>query len=190
MDKKEYLERLRALLKGLPADEVEDIIFDYEDHFNAGVEDGKSEEEIAESLGDIKSIGKQYRVTASISNAEKNVSAANIFKAILATAGLGFFNLVFVLGPLLGLLGALFGLFAASVGMVFGGLFGFIITIFKPAIQGVIYTSGDTIFSLFISIGISSLGMLFFIGNCYIGHFVYKMIIRYLKWNLEIITRK
>lgn len=190
MNKKEYLERLRALLKGLPADEVEDIIFDYEDHFNAGIEDGKNEEEIADALGDIKSISKQYKVTASISNAEQNMSASNIFKAILATAGLGFFNLVFVLGPLLGVLGTLFGLFAASLGMVFGGLFGFIITIFKPAIHGVIYTSGDTAFSLFASVGVCSLGLLFFIANCYIARFLYKLILRYLKWNLEIITRK
>lgn len=190
MSKKEYLERLRALLKGLPADEVEDIIFDYEDHFNAGAEDGKSEEEIAEALGDIKSIGKQYKVTASISNAEQNMSASNIFKAILATAGLGFFNLVFVLGPLLGLLGALFGLFVGSLGMTFGGIFGFFATIFKPVLNGIVYTQGDTVFSLFLCTGVTSLGMLFFIANCFIARFLYKMIISYLKWNLEIITRK
>lgn len=61
MKKKEFIEKLKSLLYGLPANEVKDILADYEEHFMAGMENGKSEEEIARALGNIEDIAQQFR---------------------------------------------------------------------------------------------------------------------------------
>ncbi|HNT27652.1 MAG TPA: DUF1700 domain-containing protein [bacterium] len=61
MDKRQYLARLRDSLAGLPLPEVEDIIRDHEEHFRIGAESGKSEADIAVSLGMPEEIARQYR---------------------------------------------------------------------------------------------------------------------------------
>lgn len=60
MNKKEYLAKLRMYLQGLPISEIEDIISDYEEHFNIGISKGKSEEEISMELGDPKEVALNY----------------------------------------------------------------------------------------------------------------------------------
>lgn len=63
MNKKEYLAKLRMYLQGLPISELEDIISDYDEHFNIGISKGKSEEEISRELGDPKEVALSYKTT-------------------------------------------------------------------------------------------------------------------------------
>jgi len=60
LNKKEYLAKLRMYLQGLAISELEDIISDYEEHFNIGISKGKSEEEISRELGDPKEVANSY----------------------------------------------------------------------------------------------------------------------------------
>ncbi len=41
---------------------------------------------------------------------------------MLATIALGFFNLVFILGPFIGLIGIVIGLYGGALGVTMGGL--------------------------------------------------------------------
>ncbi|HOW50943.1 MAG TPA: DUF1700 domain-containing protein [bacterium] len=66
MDKRQYLARLRDSLAGLPSPDIEDIIRDYEEHFRSGAESGKSESDIALSLGMPEEIARQYRGEAPV----------------------------------------------------------------------------------------------------------------------------
>ena len=61
LTKQEYLKELRKNLKGFSQDEIDDILYDYEEHFSIGLSSGKTEEEIAEDLGDPKDIADQYK---------------------------------------------------------------------------------------------------------------------------------
>lgn len=189
MNKNDYLKSLDRLLNSLPQEDKNEILYDYEEHFRIGMENGKTEEEIAQSLGDVKAIARQFKADFSIERANTNASASNIFKAVLATVGLGFFNLVFVFGPFMGLVGALIGLFGGALGLVVGGIAAFIAVIISPAFPGIINIDGSLEFWAFISIGVTCLGVLFFIADCYIAKYFYKGTIRYLKWNLEIIKK-
>ena len=63
MNKNEYLNALRISLQSLPPEELEDILSDYEEHFNIGLSKGKSEEEISKELGNPKEISKNYKST-------------------------------------------------------------------------------------------------------------------------------
>ncbi len=53
MNKIEYLNALKAALKDTEESVMEEIISDYEEHFQVGMERGKSEEQICEELGSI-----------------------------------------------------------------------------------------------------------------------------------------
>ena len=88
------------VLTNIPKDEKKEILRDYEDHFEIGLEKGRTEEEIAESLGDPASIAKSITAEYSITRAKREPSIQNIFGAIITVTGLGLFNLIFVLTPL------------------------------------------------------------------------------------------
>lgn len=50
MNKAEFIGNLRHELKGIPENEIDDILYDYEEHFQIGLSKGKTEEEIAMEL--------------------------------------------------------------------------------------------------------------------------------------------
>ena len=61
MNKVEYLDALKAALKNTDQDIMNEIIADYEEHFQVGMENGKSEEQICEDLGSIEDLVKEIK---------------------------------------------------------------------------------------------------------------------------------
>ncbi|MCG8570103.1 MAG: DUF1700 domain-containing protein [Spirochaetes bacterium] len=189
MNRNEFITALRSELRGLPEAEINEILYDYEEHFRIGLENGQTEEEICRKFGDVKDIARQYFVTYRINHAEHNMSAANIFKAVLATAGLGFFNLVFVLWLFITIIAILVALFTTSVSLTAGGIFAFFAILLSPFFP-IISIGMNPVSALAFSVFLTAFGILFTIGNCYVAVYVYKVIIKYLKWNLDIIMQK
>lgn len=64
MTKNEFLQELYNHLSALPPAERDDILADFEEHFQAGAECGKSEEQICAELGNPYSCALQYLRTA------------------------------------------------------------------------------------------------------------------------------
>ncbi len=58
--KQEFLDRLKASIGALPAQDQADILNDYEEHFRIGMENGKTEAEIADSLGSPEELGASF----------------------------------------------------------------------------------------------------------------------------------
>ncbi len=190
MTKKEYLKKLEGGLSGIPESDVKDIMADYEEHFSIGESEGRSEQELIESLGEPGTLGKQIKADYRIKKAEKNFSANNIVRAVFATAGLGFLNLVFVLGPFLGALGMLFGLMAGgititSIGVVLS--LSSLIAAFVPVSQFT-FSGMYPQAMIFFGISMASFGLLFLIGWGYLVKWFYILTVRYLKFNAKIIT--
>ena len=96
--------------------------------------------------------------------------------------GLGFLNIMFVLGPFLALFGILIGLFAASVAITIAGLA--LVTISIAASPLIVLNPVGT---AFIGIALACLGILFFIGNTFLVRIFYKLTVLYLKFNIKII---
>jgi len=104
-----------------------------------------------------------------VKKAENVRSCRNIFHAVIATLGLGLFNLVFVLVPFILLV--LMLLFVFIMGVLF--------TIFGPVVfvYSVLQLLGMPSFAiwlsplagLFISIGMTSFGLLLIIGDYYLA---------------------
>lgn len=189
MNRNEFIQRLNDELKGLPESEIKDILYDYEEHFEVGLSKGKTEEQISKELGDPRSISKSYKASSMITEAETNPSPKSFFKALLAAMALGFLNLIIVLGPFLLVVGLLIGLYGISVGFIIGGIgsfFGMIATSFFPY---TININVHPLTSISIGIGLSALGVLLLLGSFYLTKLLYQGIIKYLKWNIEIIKR-
>ena len=64
MKKDEFLSELKKNLGSMPDADKQDVLSDYEEHFRVGMADGRSEEEIAQSLGNPSAIGATYCVSA------------------------------------------------------------------------------------------------------------------------------
>jgi uncharacterized membrane protein len=189
MNKQEFINKLSNALGNMTYEEKNDILYDYEEHFRIAIEKGKTEEEAAENLGNPEAIAKYYRANAAINKAESNKSVKHITGAVFSVLGLGFINLVFILGPYLGIVGVLLGLFGASVGVVAAGIVGIIAAIFAPVLPGIISMPVNQGAVIFATVGVECLGILMFIGCCYLAKLLYTVTIKYLKFNLSIIQK-
>ena len=92
MNKNEFLKALESQLYSLPAADKAEIMYDYEEHFRMGVGQGKSEEQVAAGLGNPSVIAKQYKASHMVERAQVTASTSNVFRAVIAVVGLGFFN--------------------------------------------------------------------------------------------------
>jgi len=195
MIEKQFITILKKNLKGLHEDDRNEILSDYSEHFRLGKDTGKSEEEICESLGDPAQIGKNSRVELLVDQAEKESAAGNVFKAVVASFSLGFFNIVFVLGPYLGLVGVMIGLWAAAVSVMLSGLASSLFIIFKPIITLFIpYVMNPDGFGISLAVFLAgivlfSLGSLATIGMVKLTKLFYSGTVKYLQSNLKIIKR-
>ena len=192
MTKELFLKQLRASLSGMNTEEIKDIMADFEEHFEAGKEDGRSEEEIAKLLGEPEIIANQLKVSAKIKKAETSRSVSNITRAVLATLGLGALNLIFVVGPYFGLVGVLFGLFGAGIGIFAAGfvsiIAGIIVWVSPGLVDQYVYLGMHPAAIIFLGVFVTCFGILFLIGCGYLTKWFYILTVKYLKLNLGVIT--
>lgn len=81
MKKNEFFAQMRTAFAGMDEELVKDILGDYENHFKEGMENGKSEEEICEELGNVEEIRQAFL--------EENPAAMTINVNSLAANDLG-----------------------------------------------------------------------------------------------------
>ncbi len=104
-----FIARLRQGLKGLSAGEVADIVTDYEAHFSDAAAAGRSEADVAASLGDPLQLGQELSAETKLRRWEGRRSPRNFLRAGFALTGLRTLSLLVVL-PVLALI-----LFSAGI---------------------------------------------------------------------------
>jgi uncharacterized membrane protein len=194
MQKDEFLQKLEKRLASMPDSERNDILYDYDEHIRTATEKGLDEEEIVASLGTPETIAKQYRVKKYIDKAERSGSTASVFRAILATLGLGLFNIIFIMGPFMAVCAGLLAFGVLSLSVLIAGA-GFIIAgIFPQIISGIDFTAmavelqgNVTAVMLFGGVGTMCLGGLLGIGSVAITKVFLKVTIKYLRLNMSLI---
>jgi uncharacterized membrane protein len=192
MNKREFLHILEMSLRDFTDEEKREIIYDYEEHFRIGDQNGKSEDELINELGDPNNIANQYRTSNYKENSEipKNNKEEDrpIIVSMIAACGLLVFNLMFIM-PFIGIVGAVIGLFAGSIALILSGIgvtFGMVLAPFFP--QYIIVPNGVSCLAMILfGIGTVALGLLFLIGMYYVGKYFYKGTVKYINWNLKII---
>ncbi|HLR75218.1 MAG TPA: DUF1700 domain-containing protein [Virgibacillus sp.] len=179
MNRKEFLMTLEKSLNNISKEERQDILHDFEEHFALGIEDGKSEEEIVKALGSPHRISKELLASYHIEKVETTASAGNMFRAVWAVIGLGFFNLVIVLGP-----------FLALAGVILGGWIISIVFVASPIIvilNALIHPSTVEAFEIFVSLILCGIGLFVGIGMNYATKWLSRGFVRYLAYNASIV---
>lgn len=179
MNKKEFLSDLEGYLRKLPKNEKNDILQDYEEYFTDGLEEGKTENQIVESLGSPKQLAKELLADYHIEKMESTSSTRNMFGAVWAVIGLGFVNLVIVLGPFLALLALLAAGWIAGVTGILSPLLVFASAIANPGTF--------EWFDVFFSIALCGIGLFISIGMYSASVAVKNGFLRYLKYNVSIV---
>lgn len=121
MTRDEFLRRLRRGLEGMPADAAADILGDYASYFDAARDDGRSEAEVAEALGDPGRLARELRLEAGIQRWQQVRSPSAAWTAVIAFLGLGAIDILVLLPVLLPAIGVIFGLYVAVLALFVGG---------------------------------------------------------------------
>jgi len=179
LTREQFLTQLNSSLNGISSVERQDILQDYEEHFAIGLEEGKTEQQITESLGSPNQIARELMAMHHLDKVETTVTTGNIVRAVWAVIGLGFFNIVIVLGPFIGLLGVIFA------GWVTGA--SFVASPLLVLVNAVINVGTFEFFDLFVSIGLCGLGILIGLGMFYITKWITRGFIKYLKFNVSLV---
>jgi len=121
MNRAMFLSELRMGLSGLPPQDIDETIADYESHFGEGLAAGRSEAEIANALGDPARLARELKAEAGFKRWESERSAGSLMGAVIALLGLATIDLVFLI-PVVCVVGAiLIAMFAISVSLFFAG---------------------------------------------------------------------
>ena len=191
MSKEQFLGQLRRSLSGIPEEEKKEILYDYEEHFSSGLENGQEEEEIARSLGNPRVLGKSYRIESLLDEQRGGHRASNILRAVFASLSLGFFNVIITIPLFAGLFGVLAGLWAGAVSLAVSGVAVLLGLILQPLFPAFIGLGALSIpFLIFAGIGISALGLLSVIGMWKLSQLFFRMTARYVQFNLRIIKKQ
>lgn len=132
MTKYEFLRIIEEGLKDFPPKELQDILYDYEEHFTNGKADGKTDQQIIEELGDPYTIVNQYRngyLQKTSNNYSKsnnyNYTANKILKIVIIVLAASLFGTTAlgigggIIGIILGLIGAIIGIGLAGISFIF-----------------------------------------------------------------------
>lgn len=121
MNRNEFLARLRKGLVGLTQAAADDIVADYEAHFDEGRAAGRSEQEVAGALGDPDRIARELKAEAGAKAWSQQPSASNAMGAIFGIIGLGAIDILILLPLVLPIFGTVIGFLLAGVGIFIAG---------------------------------------------------------------------
>lgn len=179
MNKEQFLKQLAISLDKLSKNEIQEILNDYEEHFVFGLEAGKTEEEISASLGSPQQIAKEIKASYYIEKVENNKTAGNVMRAIWAAIGLGFFNLIIVLGPFIAVASLIVSAWIVGVSFTLSPLL--------VVISAVIQLDSFELFELFASITLCGLGIFICMGMRNVTRLSINGLVRYLNFNVSLV---
>ena len=216
-NRSEYLNELAIHLSRLPESERSDILRDQDEFFREAVLSGRTEADVIGSLGEPRQLAKtliaESRVAASESafrvssdpgkamgHANENDSPAalkpaslptqvsSMLRAFIAIIALAPFNLIFVLGPFLALMGCLFAAWAiGSAGLVAG--IGSIFFILKE-LTGAGASIWAHISAICLAMGVTMFCLAFLGMMSVVTSWIAQGTVRYLRWNLDLIAER
>lgn len=178
MNKKQFLNRLDQRLQGLSKEERRDILHDFEEHFTFGMEEGKTEADIAASLGSVDKIANELRAAHEVENDEHPIPN-NTAKVVAITTGLVLFNLIIVVGPFIGVLGILFGGWVASISFVASPLL--------VLVNIIVFPASFQVYDIFVGIGLCGIGLLIGVLMYFASRGVVYLVTRYVQFNIKLV---
>ncbi len=183
MNKETFLKEIQNQFSFLSQEELQEILSDYKEHFDIGKQEGRNEDDIAKSLGDPKTLAKQYRAEFHIEAAKKNATAGNLARAVLSAIALGLFNIIIMLGPIVAVFAVILALFVVALAFIGSGIA--ISATSIPMFAGIM-----TATAMMGGIALSAFGVALFVIALGAGKLFGSLLIKYLQKNVEIIKNQ
>lgn len=188
MNKQEYIHQLKKELQGLMQSDIDDIIRDQEEYFREAASSGRDEASVIHSLGPPAALAKElkaeYQIKVAANESKIPAKIKGIFKAILALCVLAPFNLIFILGPFLAVCGFLFAFWVVDA--VFGVLS--LAGIVASLAVALMISPLVGITGLFGGLTVFGFSLLFFCAMYYATSGFMKVMVSFLKWNINFVT--
>jgi uncharacterized membrane protein len=188
MTKNEFIQKLEVELKSAPKETRLDIIADYEEHFEAGLSEGKTEAEIAKKLGDPVKIANEIKALEAIENVKENFSLTNLFKLLITLSSLGLFNIIFLFPYLFSVFMLMLAGFISIV-LVFVGILQFSLGLLDIVFEfsflngSVAGSFGRAFIAIFV-------GLVIAVVDIIVIRYFYKFTVRYIKMNISMIREE
>jgi uncharacterized membrane protein len=185
----EYLTTLKErLAEYVSREDLDDILADYAEHFSIGKSEGRSEEDLCRALGSPEDVAKEIRATYLVKKAEQARTPGNIWHAVMATLGLGLFNLVVVLVPFVLLVVLLTIILVVGVILVIAGPMLLLAAVMSMlGIPLPVSLQHSPFFSIVYAVVLTVTGVVLVIVDINLARFFYRFAIRYMKWNIHVI---
>lgn len=183
MNKKEYLDSLEKELEGMSYKDAKDILGDITEHFDAGIANGKSEEEIAESLGSVSELAQEFKKGLKLPAVIKNKQKFEEAK----TSGPDTFGVIFViLMAIFVIIPAWIAVFAALflIAASFIGILALAITLGMGAILG--WFGGFTLAAILGAVTLLIFDIFVFVIMFLGFKYLFKLTGMYIDWNKKI----
>lgn len=187
MAKKEFINKLKDALEGLPENEINERISFYSDMIDDRIEDGMSEEEAVNDVGSVEEIKTQIMSDVSLVKIVKHkikpkrrlrvgeIVALAITSPIWVALLIAAFAVI--VAVFVSLWAVVIGLFAGDVALGFGGLVGGITNMIYACVEG---AAGNGIAML--GVGIIALGLSFMLVAACIS--LTKAVVKLIKWTI------
>lgn len=183
MDKRGFMRELDYRLRDLPVSEKKDILQDYDDHFKIGEIDGKTEQDVILELDSPLTIAQNRLGDRQLVNDQARTPSyerkSNPFRSLFLLIMVIFFNLVFVVGPAIGLFAVWISGWAVSISFTLAPVLWLLSFINDSVI--------DVTAEFFVVLTLTSIGVLIGLAMIPVSKFSYKIVRGYLKWNVRLI---
>jgi uncharacterized membrane protein len=121
MTREDFLRKLHRGLSGMSPAAVDDIMADYAEHFDAARDEGRTEAEVTDALGDPWRIARELKLEAGVRRWEEGRTPSSAVTAVIGVLGLGALDILVLAPILLPVIGVIFGLYVAMVGVFIAG---------------------------------------------------------------------
>ena len=121
MTRADFMVKLRGGLAGLPAATIEDVAADYETHFVDALAAGRSEQDVADALGNPGRLARELRAEAGLKKWEEQKNPSAAAAAVFAVLGLGAIDILVLLPIVMSVIGTLFALFISAFACLIAG---------------------------------------------------------------------
>ncbi|MCX6131305.1 MAG: DUF1700 domain-containing protein [Proteobacteria bacterium] len=197
MQEHNFIVELNKVLGSMPATQREDVLQDYRAHVFEARERGKTDEQIADALGDPKTIGRTIvadyhmnRISQPSEGQKLSTSLYHMIRAFFVLISILAFNFFFMLWPILGMaiaLGVLWILagVAVFVGLILGfaALLGNMVT---PVAIGIFAKLAIS----FYSFSVFGFALLSCFALYFSSRFFLMSLLKYIKLNAKVIQPK
>ncbi|MDB5459927.1 MAG: hypothetical protein JWO72_1668 [Caulobacteraceae bacterium] len=181
MSRSAFLAALRANLRGIAPKTADEIVADYASHFDEGLAEGRSEQDIAAGLGDPARLARELRAEAGLKRWDQERSVSAAAAAVLAILSLGAIDVLILFPVLLVVLSLMFAAACVAAAFVVAGI---VIVLVSP-FHGIV--SGGFLLGLIGGIGFFSGGLSLgaLVSLCGIG--LTNLMIRFGRFHVRLI---